>query len=409
MRAKRERPGLSATFIVCPWALLTLNLLVGLLLHLRYEPSLSRAYASTATLHSEPLWRFLAGFHYWASGVALLLCFVAVSMLAWNGEHRWETRWTWWPVLGMTLLALALQITGNILPLSAHDARTANVEAGVIAAVPWVGPVLKEQLLGGETFGQHGLSRLYVAHAWIAPALVALVILFIGYRLFRTGWRPHWPLVIAIVGLTAFLGLTPGAPLGRGASEADLASTGALPMWYVVPLHALRIWFGRSGCEWVGTALIPLVAVSLLFALPFLFRKSAGPSVMVRLGLLATAVVLVLLCAVAGEGVQSPLSDNPIESGRSNGGNLPIDRSMSARGAAVFREQGCGGCHKVGVVGHGAVGPNLAGVGSRHSEVQWLMEMVRNPASKGRAGMPPFKEIPLAELRSLAEYLRSLK
>jgi mono/diheme cytochrome c family protein len=83
-----------------------------------------------------------------------------------------------------------------------------------------------------------------------------------------------------------------------------------------------------------------------------------------------------------------------------------------AAGKKVFDAQKCAGCHALGGVG-GKKGPDLSHVGKDPAHtVEWIMAYVRNPKSqKQRSRMPAFDESKIneAELRTLAEYLTSLK
>jgi cytochrome c oxidase subunit II len=93
--------------------------------------------------------------------------------------------------------------------------------------------------------------------------------------------------------------------------------------------------------------------------------------------------------------------------------------AFAARGAELFRENGCGACHRIrGTASNGAVGPDLTHVAGRASLgagtlgngrddiLRWLAD----PESlKPGVHMPAFHMLPEPELRALAAYLESLR
>jgi mono/diheme cytochrome c family protein len=85
----------------------------------------------------------------------------------------------------------------------------------------------------------------------------------------------------------------------------------------------------------------------------------------------------------------------------------PIDPKLAKAGRAIFERENCLECHRLGDEGSGRKAPNLRGIGSKHSDPKWFMEMLHDPASKDRARMPAFDNLNRSELRQIAEFLRS--
>ena len=88
------------------------------------------------------------------------------------------------------------------------------------------------------------------------------------------------------------------------------------------------------------------------------------------------------------------------------------------RGPELITQYGCTTCHSIpGVEGHGAIGPDLAGVGSRPkisndkvaNTPENLARFIREPASLNPSSSMPALNIPDADAKEIAEYLRSLK
>jgi cytochrome c oxidase subunit 2 len=93
--------------------------------------------------------------------------------------------------------------------------------------------------------------------------------------------------------------------------------------------------------------------------------------------------------------------------------------TTAARGARVFAENGCGGCHQVrGTDAVGRIGPDLTHVGSRmtigagtltRSMDSFVRFVSHTDRVKPGVLMPPFGMLPPADLEALATYLEGLK
>ncbi len=89
-----------------------------------------------------------------------------------------------------------------------------------------------------------------------------------------------------------------------------------------------------------------------------------------------------------------------------------VESARSKQGETIFRREGCLSCHEV--FGNGAsYGPNLDGVGSRHSH-SWLRQYLQAPrsgvsAKPYRLRMPAYDGLEAAELDALVAYLHALQ
>ena len=83
---------------------------------------------------------------------------------------------------------------------------------------------------------------------------------------------------------------------------------------------------------------------------------------------------------------------------------LAASRGEKERGAAIFKESGCGHCHAIANAG-GHKGPDLSGVGRRRSKAAMREQIVT-----GSKVMPAFGEIlGPEEIDDLVAYLRSCR
>jgi mono/diheme cytochrome c family protein len=78
-----------------------------------------------------------------------------------------------------------------------------------------------------------------------------------------------------------------------------------------------------------------------------------------------------------------------------------------ARGQRLFTRHGCNGCHTVGVVGT-PLGPDLTGIGQRHSRA-YFERWLRDPAAQKPTAHMPRLALPSGDIGPLAAYLASLR
>lgn len=406
-----QQPRAIAVGMFSVWCLVGAQLVAGIALAVKYRPSLEGGYASVVAMRQEPLFKFLTAFHYWASGVGIAIGALTVLAMLWLGWHGWKSRAAWWSMIVLLLALVATQISGNLLPLSAHDVRTAYIESGIAHDTPGFGPAIATTMLGGDSVSQATVERWYFAHRWIFPGLAILAsLLGIGYAGREKSFRANWLLVALPLAGAIVAAVATSAPLGPAAGQQDFASSGARPMWYVYPMHSLLTMFQSFGNDlgWVGSAAIPTVVIVLLLALPFFGKKGDGASAGVRIGTLGALVICVFVISRYGSPMQSPFAEGAPGGETAVASDFgPIDPKLAKAGRAIFERENCLECHRLGDEGSGRKAPNLRGIGSKHSDPKWFMEMLHDPASKDRARMPAFDNLNRSELRQIAEFLRS--
>jgi mono/diheme cytochrome c family protein len=81
--------------------------------------------------------------------------------------------------------------------------------------------------------------------------------------------------------------------------------------------------------------------------------------------------------------------------------------TLVTRGSAVFRDQGCYGCHTVGKMGT-PIATDLSRIGAKHDEA-YLARWLRDPTQQRPTAHMPKLELSESEVQALAAYLGSLK
>jgi quinol-cytochrome oxidoreductase complex cytochrome b subunit/cytochrome c551/c552 len=396
--------------------------ITGIALVPLYHATAEGAYQSVAAMQASAPLRWLRAVHHWASALLILLGAVYLVSGLFSGCYRRPLRLAWVAAVGLVVLFLLFQITGHLLPWDSQAVSTAAIESGIAANVPVVGP-LQARLVrgGGDAVSARTLSAWYIAHVALLPvALAALGALFI-HQVRRTRLRlavPRVPVTVLLVILALGAMATP-APLGTAASPADYTSYTAQSEWYVLPMHALLVLVQtqiRPDLGFLGTVVIPGLAVLALLALPWLDRRVLGdpPSPLVR-GLTGIGVVATLLLMATNLAHMEPIfhrersTATSATPARRNVPNTPLDPALIRQGKAVFDQNGCIACHALGGKG-AAVGPPLDGEGTRRPDLDWQIQHLKDPASVTKGStMPPYKQLNEKDLRALATFLLSLK
>jgi quinol-cytochrome oxidoreductase complex cytochrome b subunit len=404
------------------WLVLALiAVITGIALLPFYHASAGAAYESTAAIqHSAPL-RVLRAAHHWASALLILLGAAYLLYGLFAGAYRRPLQIAWVAAVGLVLLVFGLQLTGHLLPWDAQAVSTAGIETGVAANAPVIGPIQARLLRGGgDAVSPRTLTLWYTAHVMLLPlALVLLAALFMLHaRRNADRGLTTWPVVGGITALLLLLALVAPAPLGSPASPADYSSFTARSEWYVLPLHALLTLAQRLSPQvaFVGTMVIPGLAVLWLLALPWLDQRLIHhpPSHKVRGAVVAgVAAVVVLMLMYLGSmepifGARGGSQSNPVAP-QSAATHVTLDQVLVKKGKMLFEQNGCAGCHKVGGQGR-AVGPPLDGEGTRHPDLNWQIQHLKDPpAMTPGSTMPAYKQLSDSDLRALAMYLLSLK
>jgi len=100
-----------------------------------------------------------------------------------NGIGRNQRReWNWVIGVVLLLLTLLLSFTGYLLPWDQLAFWAVTVGTNIASSIPWIGPTVRELLIGGRTIEQATLIRFYVLHIVVLPGLVGVLF---GYHMWR--------------------------------------------------------------------------------------------------------------------------------------------------------------------------------------------------------------------------------
>lgn len=280
-----------------------------------YEPlqgqEVSRAYASVLDLSFDiKAGLVMRQVHHWAALVFVAAIVVHMLRIFFTGAFRKPREINWLVGIGLLLLALAMGITGYSLPDDLLSGTGLRIIYSAVLGIPLIGPYLAFLAFGGEFPTETIISRLFVFHVMLFPALLiggVLIHLAILWRQKHTQFgggrrtehnvvgRPFWPtqvfkstgLMLLTAAVMALMGgLIQVNPVWTyGPFDATTVSAPAQPDWYVGWLDgALRLFpaveFTLLGIT-VPTVFIPGVVIpGLLFAVltlwPFIEPRLTG-------------------------------------------------------------------------------------------------------------------------------------
>ncbi|MGZ6708204.1 MAG: cytochrome bc1 complex cytochrome b subunit [Solirubrobacteraceae bacterium] len=272
----------------------------------------TKAYSSALDLSATvPAGLLMRQAHHWAALVFVAAMIVHLMRVFFTGAFRRPREAIW--LLGVGLLALGILegFAGYSLPDDLLSGIGLAIAYGVAMSIPWLGGDIASLVWGGQYPGHGAIeSRLFIAHVFVLPALMAALIaghLALIVRHHHTQFRgpgrregnvvgaPMWPgyalrslglgLAVAAV-LVALGGLVQINPVWQwGPYELDRATNGAQPDWYLGWLiGALRLMppleitaFGRTLVPnpfW-GGVLFPSIVFGVLGLWPFAERRLA--------------------------------------------------------------------------------------------------------------------------------------
>lgn len=269
---------------------------------------MTAAYESTVTLsHDIAAGLLIRQMHHWAALVFVGAIVAHAARIFFTGAFRKPRELNWLVGLTLALLAVATGFTGYSLPDDLLSGTGLRIAWSILISVPVVGSWLGFTLFGGEYPGDEIIGRLFVIHVLILPVAIAALLTLhlamvwrqrhtqfsgagrteanvVGSRLWPTYALRSASLFAAVAAvLAALAGLVQINPVWLyGPYEPSAVTTAAQPDWYVGWLEgALRIMpafqvelFGYRVPEAVVPGVIlPVVALTLLYAWPFLERR----------------------------------------------------------------------------------------------------------------------------------------
>ena len=430
------KTGWSATLGSLSVMLFGVMFVSGVFLAMYYNPSPDKAYEAIDYIMNELPWgKILRGIHHWGASAMVIAVFLHMMTSFFAGSYKTPREVTWITGVVMLLIVLGLGFTGYLLPWDLKAYWATMVSTNIPKDIPVIGNFVSRVALGGESISGSTLTRFYAIHVVLLPALLVAFIAFHiylvrvhgiaepadeadpssngsepapaatsarRYRFFPEHlWRASVVFTIAFAILIA-LSIWAHVPREEKAGT-PVESYLPRPEWYYMWLFQLLTFFPGKW-EAVGSLLIPFLLVSLLFALPFLDRRSRKLGARNRplpLAVGASLIVgLVFLTAMGFAGAKPYGQVTPVP-----------DRPLSAseqRGLYLYVERECAYCHQINGQGGHRTGPDLSNEVNKRRTRQYLAQYIRDPKSINSTSIMPKYDLPQGDLDALADFILSL-
>jgi ubiquinol-cytochrome c reductase cytochrome b subunit len=404
--------------------LFAVQAVTGIILAFYYSPSPQQAYTSiNFIMNGVTMGAILRGIHHWGAGAMVIFVFIHLANNFFNGAFKAPREFTWIVGVVLFLLTLGFGFTGYLLPWDQKAYWATVVSANIPKDIPLIGQFIARLMLGGDTVSGLTLTRFYAIHTLLLPALTAISILFHIYlvrvhdisghgeeessedektdrffpeHLFRCS------IVFGMVfGIVVLLSVYAEVPLENVAGTVDPAYL-PRPEWYYMWLFQLLTFFPGK-FEIVGSLVIPIVGIILLFCLPFLSRTNLR-------GLadrpLATAAGITCLVGIIY------LTLMGFEGARPYGKIIVVpDRQLTQseqQGLKVYGERECAYCHHIAGRGGRIQGPDLSNVVAKGRTKDWLTKFIKDPQAISPWSIMPKYDLEEQELSDLSDFILAL-
>lgn len=428
------------------------QIVTGIFLALYYVASADHAHASVSYIIKQVSGgSFVRSLHSYGSSAMVVTVILHLAQTYFWGSYKGRREILWLSGLTLFALVIGMSFTGYLLPWDQKAYFATAVGTNIASEVPFIGEWLKLLMRGGSEMGTLTLSRFFVAHVFLIPAMIFA---FVGVHvyLFRKAgsagpmdadpiepdmeteqFYPRqviYDIIFATI-LIGFLGvLSYLYPMELG-PKANPADTQFLPRpeWYYLPIFQwLKYWNGPMVI--VGIIIIPAIIIVLLAGLPFYdrdeerrpwYRPIASISFIIVLGGLiflgwqsgnddASDPAVVKQIVKQNEQTEKFMNApfEPEVSGATLAAqNVTLLDPLAAQGKKIFADNSCDGCH--GENGEGTdAGSELKGIGSKHDQAA-LAKLLREPTKDMVDGDMDPVELPDDEMNALIAYLNSLK
>ncbi len=404
--------------------LFAVQAITGMILAFYYNPSPEQAHTSiNFIMHDVSMGGILRGIHHWGAGAMVILVFIHLAANFFSGAFKAPRELTWITGVTLFLLTLGFGFTGYLLPWDQKAYWATVVSTNIPKDIPLVGKFIARLMLGGETVSGLTLTRFYAIHTLVLPALTAFFILFhiylvrvhdiVGHGLEKPSkeektyrfFPEHlfrcsigFGFVFSVIYILAIFA---DVPLENVAGTVDPAYL-PRPEWYYMWLFQLLTFFPGK-FEILGSLVIPMAGVIILFCLPFLSRTDLRG---IADRPLATAVGVTCLAGIVY------LTLMGFEGARSYGDMVVVpDRKLTQseqKGLSVYLERECAYCHHIAGRGGRIRGPDLSNVVAKGRTKEWLKRFIKDPQAIRPWSIMPKYDLNPRDLNNLSDFILAL-
>jgi ubiquinol-cytochrome c reductase cytochrome b subunit len=426
--------------------------ITGIFLTLYYIPSADHAHTTVAYIVKEVTGgSFLRSLHAYGSSAVVIVVLLHLTQTYLYGAYKGRRELLWISGCILFALMLVMAFTGYLLPWDQKAYFATTVGTNMATDIPFIGTWLKRFMRGGDEMGTLTVSRFFVAHVFLIPAVIIAFIATHVYLFRKAGaagppsedpvnprlptqrFYPRQVVMDTIVALVMILILGSLAhfrptELGPKANPADTQYI-PRPEWYYLPIFQwLKYWHGPYAI--IGMIVIPTITAALLIFVPFIDRRLERRPWRRPI---AVGIFVLILGGFVGMGLMSVRDDRRDPSIAKQVGkqreeaeqfmrekfepepavstlsatNVALADPLAAAGKKVYENESCDACHGENGAGTNA-GPKLAGT-TAQKPAEELSNLLRHPTAKMIAGEMKPVDVSDEDLKALIAYIKSLK
>src|SRR6202795_1649425 len=149
------------------------QVITGIFLALYYVPSADHAHTTIAYITKEvTAGAFILSIHACGSSAIIIVLLLHITQTFLYGSYKGKRELLWLAGCALFALMLGMSFTGYLLPWDQKAFFATTVGTNILSEVPLVGNALKSLLRGGTQMGTLTLSRFFVLHVFMIPAVI---------------------------------------------------------------------------------------------------------------------------------------------------------------------------------------------------------------------------------------------
>src|SRR5579871_2192318 len=263
------------------------QIVTGVFLAMYYVASADHAHTTIEYItKSVTAGGFIRSLHSYGSSAMVVTLVVHLAQTYFFGSYKGRREILWLSGLMLFALVIGMAFTGYLLPWDQKAYFATAVGTNIASEVPFIGGWIKRLIRGGDEMGTLTVSRFFVAHVFLLPALLFA---FIGSHVFlfrkagpagpidedsltpKKPTEPFYPrqvvmdvgfTLLLILGLWLFAHFHP-IELGPEANPSDTQYLPRPEWYYRAPFQWLRYWAGPTAI--IGILVIPTLIGGLFF------------------------------------------------------------------------------------------------------------------------------------------------
>ncbi len=267
--------------------------ITGVLLSFYYKPTPEDAYVSVKYIMNQvPYGWLIRSIHHWASDLLIIFLFAHFWRVFFTGAYKFPRELLYFSGLLNMLIIFLFVFTGGLLLWDNSSYWATAIMTSELKDLPLVGNYVRLFIRGGVDVGGGTLTRFFVAHVVLLPAVFTLIIsahifmiLYQGLSEWRTVKKePGYTYAVLVIDLSiilfgiftvlVILSVFFPAPL-RDIADLLHQPDDIEPSWFMLPLFkiykSLPVKFFIFNRIEIFSVIV-LIFVLLLIALPFIDR-----------------------------------------------------------------------------------------------------------------------------------------